>query len=227
MSDGHNDANGVVRLVWITPDPQDKIMYCARVSSPQRQDCGDVRLLNYCVRHRHWSPFEMASMCLEINTTRAVSAQIIRHRAFHFQEFSQRYAQVQQAPKVPAQRVKAETNRQGSIEAVLNPKQRAVAERAEMLVDRLWDTYKELVEIGIAPESARNVLPMCCMTRLYMSGTIRDWLHYTAVRSQPDTQQEHRIIAEAIKPILREQVPAIWSAFERHWLDTEEKKQAD
>lgn len=217
-------SENAVKLVWITPSPQEQIMYCARVSSPHRQDCGDVRLLDYCIRHGHWSPFEMASMCLEINTTRAISAQIIRHRSFHFQEFSQRYAEVPAAPIVPRQRVKAKTNRQGSLEAELTQAQRALAERAETLVDRIWDTYKDMIEAGIAPETARNVLPMCSSTRLYMAGTIRDWLHYTAVRIQQDTQQEHRAIAEATREILAKEVPAIWSSYARVWLDRHEKK---
>jgi thymidylate synthase (FAD) len=219
-----DSRDGMVKLVWITPDPQDKVMYCARVSSPHRQDCGDVRLLDYCIRHGHWSPFEMASMCLEINTTRAISAQIIRHRSFHFQEFSQRYAEVPDAPVVPRHRIKGDTNRQGSIEAELTSKQRAVTERAEMLVDRIWDTYKEMIDVGIAAETARNVLPMCCNTRLYMAGTIRDWLHYTAVRIQQDTQLEHRVIAEAVRDILSKEMPAIWSSYARVWLDKHEKK---
>lgn len=208
-----------VNLVWVTPEAEKAIMYCARVSSPHRQDSEDSRLLTYCIKNKHWSPFEMASMCLEINTTRAISPQILRHRSFHFQEFSQRYSPVSNKPIVPRMRIAAKTNRQGSVDAELSVNQIAIAEKASTLVSLLWKAYTELVDSGISTESARNILPMCVDTRLYMSGTMRDWLHYVAVRTSEDTQQEHRAIAMGVQDILKKEIPVTWDAFTRYHMD--------
>ena len=202
------------RLVWITPDAQQVIGDCARVTSPQNQGKDASRLLRYCIRHGHWSPFEMASMCIEIETTRAISAQILRHRSFSFQEFSQRYASVQVQPFMPEMRLSGATNRQSSISAELNNGQRAAVQRAGNLMFHLYQAYREMLDCGIAPECARAVLPMCSPTRLYMAGTIRSWIHYTDLRKKSDTQEEHREIAQNILAIMREQLPTVMKALE-------------
>ena len=203
-----------VDLIWITPNAEETIGYCARVSSPQNQGKDASRLLRYCIRHGHWSPFEMASMCVEIQTTRAISAQIIRHRSFSFQEFSQRYAAVQAQPIMPEMRLSGSTNRQSSISAELNNGQLAVVQRAGNLMFHLYQAYREMLDCGIAAECARAVLPMCTPTRLYMSGTIRSWIHYTDLRKKSDTQEEHREIAENILAVMRENLPTIMQAIE-------------
>ena len=202
------------RLVWITPDAQQVIGDCARVTSPQNQGKDASRLLRYCIRHGHWSPFEMASMCIEIETTRAISAQILRHRSFSFQEFSQRYARLQKQPELPEMRLSGATNRQSSIRAELTAGQRAVVQRAANLMYLLSQSYHEMVDCGIAPECARAVLPMCSPTRLYMAGTIRSWIHYTDLRKKSDTQEEHREIAQNILAIMREQLPVVMTSLE-------------
>lgn len=206
-----------VRFVSITPDAEDIIAYCARVSSPQNQNKDGKRLLRYCVRHGHWSPFEMAHMVLEIETTRGISAQILRHRSFSFQEFSQRYACVGKEPWMPDMRLAGATNRQSSLPVNWNE---ATKEQLDALKDgqeairTAWAAYQDLIEAGFAPETARFVLPLSTPTRLYMAGSIRSWLHYVDVRCTEDTQVEHRDIAEEVKEILRKRVPVILEAFE-------------
>lgn len=199
-------------LIWITPAAEETIGYCARVSSPQNQGKDASRLLRYCIRHGHWSVFEMASACFEIQTTRAISAQIIRHRSFSFQEFSQRYATVDTPPEFPAMRHAGATNRQSSIEAPLTPQQDAIVASARTLTRLAHQSYKRMIEAGIASECARAVLPMCSPTRLYMAGTIRSWIHYTNLRKKNDTQEEHRQIAENIHAILSDHLPTIMAA---------------
>lgn len=200
-----------VSLIWITPNAQDTIVYCARVSNPHSQEEGKnpERLLNYLVKHKHWSPFEMASACFEINTTRDISAQILRHRSFSFQEFSQRYAEVQQRPEIPSLRRQDLTNRQNSIDD-LDPydSQGLQTEIARHFVEseRL---YLRLLEFGVAKECARKVLPINSPTRLYMSGTIRSWIHYLSVRTGVETQLEHRQIALEIKDVLLTNLPSL------------------
>ena len=203
-----------VDLVWITPNAEETIGYCARVSSPQNQGKDASRLLRYCIRHGHWSPFEMASMCVEIETTRAISAQILRHRSFSFQEFSQRYAQVQAVPEPPELRLAGDTNRQGSVEGALSIALTCTKQRADTLMRLLWIEYRKMIELGAATECARNYLPLCVPTRLYMSGTIRSWLHYTELRKQSDTQKEHREIAENIDELLRSNLPTVMEAMD-------------
>lgn len=204
-----------VRLVSITPDAEQLIGYCARVSSPQNQGKDAARLLRYCVKHGHWSPFEMAHMVVEIETTRAISAQIIRHRSFSFQEFSQRYASVQTEPVPPEQRLAGATNRQSSIAVDpcgWSPEQMDAICLAEKAISEAWKAYKRLESVGIATETARNVLPLCTPTRLYMAGNIRSWLHYCQLRCAEDTQTEHRQIATAIMAILADNLPVVSSA---------------
>lgn len=200
-----------VKLIWITPDAESIITYCARVSNPKNQEANanPERLINYLVKHKHWSPFEMASACVEINTTRDISAQILRHRSFSFQEFSQRYAEVQQRPEIPQWRRQDHTNRQNSIDdlsdEVVRQADRVSAE-AFIATQRAYD---RLLELGVAKECARKVLPMSSPTRLYMSGTIRSWIHYLSVRTGPETQLEHRQIAQEIRTILINHLPSL------------------
>lgn len=201
-----------VKLIWITPAAEHQIEYCARVSNPKGQNKLDTtgKLLRYLVNHKHWSPFEMASACFEITTTRDISAQILRHRSFSFQEFSQRYAEVSQLIEQPQWRRQDQANRQNSIddlsEEVLQEADWVSAE-AFVATQRAYD---RLLELGVAKECARKVLPMNSPTRLYMSGTIRSWIHYLQVRRGPETQVEHRVIAEQINRILNEEMPNLW-----------------
>jgi thymidylate synthase (FAD) len=201
-----------VKLIWITPAAEHQIEYCARVSNPKGQQTLDTtgKLLRYLVKHKHWSPFEMASACFEITTTRDISAQILRHRSFSFQEFSQRYAEVQMRPELPEMRRQDQTNRQNSIDDL----SLEVLAECDKLVGQAFVTsyraYDRLLELGVAKECARKVLPMNSPTRLYMSGTIRSWIHYLSVRKGPETQLEHRVIAEEINKILNVEMPNLW-----------------
>jgi thymidylate synthase (FAD) len=201
-------------LVWITPDAESHIVYCARVSNPKSQQLGanPERLINYLVAHKHWSPFEMASACVEINTTRDISAQILRHRSFSFQEFSQRYSEVQLRPELPSLRRQDLTNRQNSIddfEDVATPGRLSFEQRIAHLYSASYKVYQDLLDAGVAKECARKVLPMNSPTRLYMSGTIRSWIHYLSVRTGVETQLEHRQIALAIAEILSRELPSL------------------
>ena len=201
-----------VKLIWITPEAEQQIEFCARVSNPKGQDKIDTtgKLLRYLVTHKHWSPFEMASACVEITTTRDISAQILRHRSFSFQEFSQRYAEVQQRPEMPLWRRQDQTNRQNSIDDLSEE----VLREADWISAEAFVTsqraYDRLLELGVAKECARKVLPINSPTRLYMSGTIRSWIHYLSVRRGPETQLEHRIIATQIFQTLNKEMPNLW-----------------
>jgi thymidylate synthase (FAD) len=198
----------MTRLIWITPEAEQVIGYCARVSNPANQDNPDVAgLLKYCIKHGHWSIFEMASMCVEIKTTRAIAPQILRHRSFSFQEFSQRYAEVHDFPVLGQMRLAGTTNRQSSQPLPERGFDTDIILDAELAVSRSYWTYNKLIKAGIAAETARMVLPLCCPTTLYMSGTIRSWIHYVQLRTQEDTQLEHREIAESIKALMAEHLP--------------------
>ena len=198
-------------LVWITPKAESIIAYCARVSNPKNQNNPDTgKLLRYCVAHQHWSVFEMASMCIEINTTRDISAQILRHRSFSFQEFSQRYAEVTQRPEMPEWRRQDITNKQNSIDDLSEEVLREadwISAEAFVAAQRAYD---RLLELGVAKECARKILPMNSPTRLYMSGTIRSWIHYLTVRREVGTQLEHRLIANQIYQLLNKEMPNLW-----------------
>ena len=189
-----------VQLQWITPDAQHMIAKCARVSNPTNQEnrTTEYRLLKYLASHKHWSPFEMASMCVEIKTTRAISAQILRHRSFSFQEFSQRYAEAQ-TYEIPYFRMQDHQNRQSSLDVISEEKQADLQQQTTTLMNKCFDLYEELVSAGVAKETARNVLPLATETTMYMCGTIRSCIHYIEVRTAPDTQKEHREIAEECK----------------------------
>jgi thymidylate synthase (FAD) len=198
----------MTKLIWITPEAEQVIGYCARVSNPANQDNPDVAgLLKYCIKHGHWSIFEMASMCVEIKTTRAIAPQILRHRSFSFQEFSQRYAEVHDFPILGQMRLAGTTNRQSSQPLPEQGFDADIILDAELAVSRSYWTYNKLIKAGIAAETARMVLPLCCPTTLYMSGTIRSWIHYVQLRTQEDTQLEHREIADSIKALMAKHLP--------------------
>lgn len=202
-----------VSLVSITPDAQHLIAYCARVSNPSNQQNLDTeeKLLRYLIKHNHWSPFEMAHMVVEINTTRAIAAQILRHRSFSFQEFSQRYADVTSigSPVIPTLRRQDLKNRQNSIDDLDTKKKEVFYRRIGQLFAEVDDLYREMVSSGVAKECARAILPMASPSRLYMAGSIRSFIHYCEVRCDVSTQLEHRVIAEQVRQILHQQIPAL------------------
>ena len=197
------------KLIWVTPNAEALIGKIARVSNPANEDNPNVEgLLKYLIKHRHWSPFEMASMCVEINTTRAISPQILRHRSFSFQEFSQRYAEVTgyDVPQIRRQDLK---NRQNSIDDLADETVEFYQDRMEEHFRKGMELYESMLHSGVAKECARNVLPSSAETRLYMSGTIRSWLHYIDLRADNGTQAEHMKIARAIGEILSDELPTI------------------
>jgi thymidylate synthase (FAD) len=186
------------RLIWYTPEAEKHIAYCARVSSSNQENPEYAKLLRFLIENRHWSPFEMASACFEIVTSRAIAQQILRHRSFHFQEFSQRYAEATEIIKYPARR-QAEKNRQSSIDD-LDPATRQWFDELQVMhYDESIDLYEAALEKGIAKEQARFLLPLATATKIYMAGTVRDWIHYLSLRTDEHTQLEHREIAEEIK----------------------------
>ena len=208
-----------VQLVHITPDSEELISYMARVSNPSNQTNTETsaKLIKYLITHNHWSPFEMVNMCVEINTTRSIAAQILRHRSFSFQEFSQRYADVTTigTPIIPALRRQDLKNRQNSIDDLSTEKKEIFYRRIGQLFAESEDLYREMVSSGVAKECARDVLPMSSPSRLYMIGTIRSWLHYCDLRTGNGTQREHAVIAGQVQDLLHEHVPnvcgAMWS----------------
>ena len=200
-----------VKLVTITPEAEKLIAYCARVSSPNQENPEIAKLLKYCVDHKHWSIFEQASMTVEITTSRMISAQILRHRSFVFQEFSQRYAEAQEI--VPCEARRQDTkNRQNSIDDLdADIKEEWLVRQRYGFLAAL-QSYQWALNNGIAKECARAVLPMQTMTKLYMTGSIRSWIHYLELRTGPDTQKEHRDIANEIKMIFVKELPVIAEA---------------
>jgi len=200
-------------FIHCTPNAEQLIVKMARVSNPANADntATAPKLLRYLITHKHWSPFEMASLCIKIETERDIAAQILRHRSFSFQEFSTRYAETMRA-EVPALRRQDTTNRQNSIDD-LDPE---VAEALQMdaggVIAAAFLTYQNMLLQGVAKETARRILPLCTPTTLYMHGTLRSWLHYIEVRTGPETQLEHRLIAEGCRAIFTEQFPTIAEA---------------
>lgn len=185
---------------------EDLISYCARVSNPSNQLNTETapKLLNYLIKHKHWSPYEMASMTLEIQTNRAIAAQILRHRSFSFQEFSQRYAKKTDLQPLEW-RKQGVTNRQVGDETIeLSQIQKILVDKAQFFA---LEAYNHLVQSGVAKECARMVLPLNTSTTIYMSGTIRSWIHYIELRSSEDTQKEHRTIALGVKEIFIKEFP--------------------
>ena len=207
-----------VCLVSVTPDAEKTIGYIARVSNPANQDNPKVAgLLKYCIKHGHWSVFEQAFMTLEINTTRGLAAQILRHRSFTYQEFSQRYADtnlLSETIEVPDLRLQDTKNRQNSIDD-LDPFVRQKLE-AQMitLFSSAQSLYNQMIEEGIAKECARMVLPLCTPTRIYMTGSARSWIHYIELRSANGTQKEHMDIANECKSVFIDTFPTIAEALE-------------
>ena len=197
------------KLVWITPDAEKLVGKIARVSNPANENNPEVDgLLRYLIRHKHWSPFEMASMCVEIKTTRAIAPQILRHRSFSFQEFSQRYAVAIDAD-IPQIRRQDQKNRQNSIDDIPLELRAKYYDAINSHFEDAFDLYESMLSEGIAKECARAVLPLNTATRLYMSGTIRSWLHYVDLRGDNGTQLEHMQIARSIGEILDDEVPTI------------------
>ena len=204
------------KLVSITPEAEEQIVYMARVSNPSNQNNMETapRLIKYLIKHKHWSPFEMASMQVEINTTRAIAAQVLRHRSFSFQEFSQRYSSVDQLGtfSVPHLRSQDLKNKQASHDD-LDPEFTALMEKKiQTLYNNSIDLYEYMLSKGVAKECARSVLPLGTPTRMYMSGSIRSWIHYIQIRAGEETQLEHRLIAQAVKDIFEEQLPNVYEA---------------
>ena len=204
-----------VKLVSITPDAEQMMAYIARVSNPANQENEKYAgLLKYCIKHNHWSVFEQSSMTVEIETTRAIAAQILRHRSFTFQEFSQRYADTKllEAVVLPELRRQDTKNRQNSTDD-LDPE---VVEKLNKQMKTLFSSssalYNQMLEYGVAKECARMVLPLCTPTRIYMTGSCRSWIHYINLRSSHGTQKEHMVIAEGVRDVFVEQFPAVSEA---------------
>ena len=210
MSTSHH----TVELVHYTPKGDDLIAYMARVSNPNNQNNTktSARLIKYLIEHQHWSPFEMVNMCVEINTTRSIAAQILRHRSFSFQEFSQRYADASQLgePLMPELRWQDHTNRQNSIESEEhNP---FLDRQIKDLYKHAQQVYGQLLEAGVAKECARDVLPLSTPTRMYMNGSLRSWIHYCQLRCANGTQKEHKAVAEQVKQLIAMCYPVVYAA---------------
>ncbi|RTY36217.1 FAD-dependent thymidylate synthase [Chlorobium phaeovibrioides] len=185
--------------------------YCARVSSPHQESADYEKLLAYCIAHKHWSIFEMADMTVEIVTSRAISPQILRHKSFQFQEFSQRYAQAQSIERYTPRRQDSK-NRQNSLDDLPPETVAWFDEAQERVATESMALYEAALEKGIAKECARALLPLATQTKLYMKGSIRSWIHYLEVRTDPSTQKEHRDIADGIMAIFVKQFPVTASA---------------
>ena len=207
-----------VKLVTITPDAEKTMGYVARVSNPQNQDNPKVAgLLSYCIKHGHWSVFEQAHMTVEIETTRGLAAQILRHRSFTFQEFSQRYADVSHIREdipLPELRSQDLKNRQNSIDDVDPAKVESFNKEMRSLFDQSIDLYKKMLHAGIAKECARFVLPLATPTRLYMTGSVRSWIHYISLRSAHGTQKEHTELVEDVRSIFKKELPIVSEALD-------------
>lgn len=191
--------------------PEGLIAYCARVSSPHQENPDYEKLLRYCVKHKHWSIFEQVDMTVEITTSRMISAQILRHRSFSFQEFSQRYSEVMEYEPCEARRQDTK-NRQNSIDDLTEDVQKSFLFFQDSVWNFAYERYQAAIADGIAKECARSLLPLNTQTRLYMKGSVRSWIHYLQVRCGPETQQEHRDIAEAIKSIFCDNFPVVAEA---------------
>ena len=206
-----------VKLVSVTPDAEKTMAYIARVSNPHNQENQKYAgLLAYCIKHNHWSVFEQSTMTLEIETTRAIAAQILRHRSFTYQEFPQRYAESSLLGSIalPELRRQDTKNRQNSIDD-LDP---FVVQKLELQMQTLFDSsmalYQQMLASGVAKECARNVLPLCVGTKIYMTGSCRSWIHYISLRSAHGTQKEHMQIAEGARKVFIEQFPTVSEALE-------------
>ena len=206
-----------VKLISITPDAEKMMAYIARVSNPSNQDNENYSgLLRYCIKHNHWSVFEQSTMTLEIETTRAIAAQILRHRSFTFQEFSQRYAQTNslgdiELPELRRQDLK---NRQNSTDDLESEIVEKLNKQMITLFSSSQSLYNQMIESGVAKECARMVLPLCTPTRIYMTGSCRSWIHYINLRSAHGTQKEHMDIAKECQKVFTEQFPSVSEALD-------------
>ena len=205
----------LVQLITSTPNAEKSMAYIARVSNPKNQDNNDFKkLIGYCIKNEHWSVFEQAYMTLQIETTRGIAAQILRHRSFTFQEFSQRYADSRQLGEIPIPQLRRQDNknRQNSIsdlpEEIINKYNKKIKRQ----FDQNKELYEEMLEAGIAKECARFVLPLATPTRIYMTGSCRSWIHYINLRSGHVTQKEHMDIAKECKNIFSKEYPVVSSA---------------
>ena len=204
-----------VNLVTVTPDAEKQMGYIARVSNPQNQTNPVVAgLLGYCIKHGHWSVFEQAHMTVEIETTRGIAAQILRHRSFTFQEFSQRYANTNllgeiEVPDLRSQDLK---NRQNSNDDIPEEQTKRLQDQIARYFAEGLDLYNELIREGVAKECARFVLPLATPTRIYMTGSVRSWIHYIDLRSAHGTQKEHMDIVQEIRGIFKQQFPVCTNA---------------
>jgi thymidylate synthase (FAD) len=205
-----------VKLISVTPDAEKLMSYCARVSNPSGQDRDDyAKLLAYCINNKHWSIFEMANMSLEVNTTRGIAAQILRHRSFNFQEFSQRYADTTLlAEEIPLFELRRQDNknRQNSIDDISDEVRAKWGMKIREHFAKAKSIYDGMIADGIAKECARFVLPLSTPTRLYINGSVRSWIHYIELRSGHGTQKEHMIIANEAKEIFCQQFPTVSEA---------------
>lgn len=207
-----------VKLISITPKAEEQMMYCARVSNPKNQDSNNPKLLSYCIKHGHWSIFEMADMCVEIECSRAIGRQILRHRSFCFQEFSQRYADISQLTKdmiLNEARVQDYKNRQASHQT----EDADLTHWFEWAQHQTWnyaiDLYQKALDKGIAKEQARVLLPEgLTRSRMYMKGNVRSWIHYIQLRTGNGTQKEHADIAKDIQKIFKDRMPVVAEALE-------------
>ena len=205
-----------VNLVSITPDAEKTVAYCARVSNPDNQESENYsKLLKYCIDHGHWSIFEMANMVLEIETNRGIAAQILRHRSFSFQEFSQRYADasyLRDSMVVPELRTQDTKNRQNSIDDLDEIKQAIYNRSMREIFSKSHALYDDMINNGVAKECARFILPLSTPTKMYVNGTIRSWIHYINLRTANGTQKEHMDVANQCKDIFIKQLPTISEA---------------
>lgn len=204
-----------VNTIWKTPDAEYLLVYIARVSNPSNQNNTETspKLLKYLIKHKHWSPFEMVSVCMEIKTTRDIGRQILRHRSFSFQEFSQRYA-ISDDFSTSEPRMQDEKNRQNSLPVEDRELQRWWEEKQNSVLLGAKQAYADALNMGLAKEVARKVLPEgLTMSTMYMSGTLRSWLHYIDIRCGPETQKEHREVAQLCKEQLEKHFPNVMTAF--------------
>ena len=207
--------NMKVNLVTVTPDAEKQMGYIARVSNPQNQSNPAVAgLLGYCIKHGHWSVFEQAHMTVEIETTRGIAAQILRHRSFTFQEFSQRYANTNLLGEIPVPDLRSQDlkNRQNSNDDIPEEQTKRLQDQIARYFAEGIDLYNELIREGVAKECARFVLPLATPTRIYMTGSVRSWIHYIDLRSAHGTQKEHMDIVEEIRGIFKQQFPVCTNA---------------
>jgi len=213
------------KLISVTPDAEKHIAYCARVSNPNNQDSEKFAgLLKYCIKHQHWSIFEQAFMSMEIETTRGIAAQVLRHRSFTFQEFSQRYAStnfLNSEIELPELRRQDDKNRQNSIDDLDPEMVDKINRQMVTLFSSASNLYNQMLEAGVAKECARFVLPLATPTRMYMTGSLRSWITYIALREKNGTQKEHMEIAKSCKEIFCKEFPITAEALggiDNEWL---------